>query len=190
MKIENTTDYCTRTMRSLICAVHNHIAKTEGKYKRWRHLRVAIKPTRQQRGASGHAYYYGTYMQVNVTKTQNRHRFIQVVYHELMHIYGYRHGNFSDVSYAEIESVFGPDADLPKTTDRPAKPRPDIRLVRYKRLVSRQQAWQAKLRRAQNALKKLKGQVRYYEKTLPQAVTHTAASNSPAPQTWGYSSLP
>jgi len=46
------------------------------------------------------------------------------------------------------------------------KPKPDLRAVRQMRIIARIKAWETKLRRADNALKKLHKQQAYYEKTM------------------------
>lgn len=47
---------------------------------------------------------------------------------------------------------------------RQPKPKPDMRTVRYHRALGRIKAWESKQRRAENALKKLRKTVAYYEK--------------------------
>lgn len=47
---------------------------------------------------------------------------------------------------------------------RPEKPKPKVQDVRYVRIVDRIQRWESKLKRAENALKKLHKQRVYYEK--------------------------
>jgi len=47
---------------------------------------------------------------------------------------------------------------------REAKPKPELRTVRHQRILARIKAWEAKQRRAENALKKLYKQQAYYEK--------------------------
>jgi len=49
---------------------------------------------------------------------------------------------------------------------KPPKPKPDVKVARYGRIQKRVAIWEAKLRRAETALKKLRRQARYYEKTL------------------------
>jgi len=50
---------------------------------------------------------------------------------------------------------------------RPEKPAPDRRALRYARVLARITAWQAKAKRADTALKKLRRQRAYYEKRAP-----------------------
>lgn len=58
---------------------------------------------------------------------------------------------------------------------RPAKPKPDIREVRYGRLLQRRKEWKTRAKRAANTLKKLDRQIRYYER---QAAIAGAASSA------------
>jgi hypothetical protein len=52
---------------------------------------------------------------------------------------------------------------------KPAKAKPDIKAVRAERVAAGIQRWQAKLRRAENALRKLKRQKAHYERQKPLA---------------------
>jgi hypothetical protein len=47
---------------------------------------------------------------------------------------------------------------------QPQKPKPDIKQVRHQRLLQRIKQWETKRKRAENALRKLKRQVKYYER--------------------------
>ena len=49
MRIKNTTQYSTRAIRSVLTVVHNHIAKTEGRMKRWDRFVVQIGYTKTSR---------------------------------------------------------------------------------------------------------------------------------------------
>lgn len=51
---------------------------------------------------------------------------------------------------------------------RDPKPKPDIRLVREQRIQARIATWERKLKRAENALRKLRRQERYYSKNSTQ----------------------
>ena len=46
---------------------------------------------------------------------------------------------------------------------RPEKPKPDVQQARQQRVLARIEKWQAKHKRAETALKKLKRQARYYK---------------------------
>jgi hypothetical protein len=50
------------------------------------------------------------------------------------------------------------------TLKRPGKSKPDLKAVRYRRIVSRIGRWDAKRKRAETALRKLRRQRAYYEK--------------------------
>jgi hypothetical protein len=47
---------------------------------------------------------------------------------------------------------------------RPERPKPSLQEIRYRRIVKRLTAWEAKLRRAETAVKKLRRQRAYYER--------------------------
>ncbi len=55
MRIKNETQYSTRAIRSVLTTIHNHMAKTEGRMRRWKELVVQIGYTRDSR-VRGWAY--------------------------------------------------------------------------------------------------------------------------------------
>jgi len=55
---------------------------------------------------------------------------------------------------------------LDGTLRRAQKPTPDLKAVRYQRVLQRIKVWEAKRKRAENALKKLARQRAYYEKAI------------------------
>lgn len=48
--------------------------------------------------------------------------------------------------------------------ERTPKPKPDVKAVRYQRVLDQTKTWEAKLKRAQTALKKLRRKKAYYER--------------------------
>lgn len=141
MKIENGTDYDGRALRSILCGVHRWLAKTEGRLRQWRRVRFEIRYTRT-RTSSGHAYVGGTYSLLRIPKPDAEvrgwtwdgtraanypdHRgavvrnFVAVAWHEMLHLYGYRHGSMArkypdfDEMRAICESLdLDPDEGIP-----------------------------------------------------------------------------
>lgn len=53
---------------------------------------------------------------------------------------------------------------------QPAKVKPerDLRAERHKKLLARLSKWESKLSRAETAIRKLKRQIAYYERSLPE----------------------
>lgn len=79
---------------------------------------------------------------------------------------------------------------LPTPPKRAPKPKPDIKQVRYQRVLARIKQWEAKEKRAKTALKKLQESRRYYEKifaaeklpppTLNRPVSHVQPALEPS----------
>lgn len=105
------------------------------------------------------------------------------VRHELMHNYGYHHTQ-RGANSSNAEGWFYdrplPDGLLDQIVARTGplvpilepKPKAPVDRVRqrYERIVAREKAWQARAKRAATALKKLRGQRRYYEQKLADVV--------------------
>jgi hypothetical protein len=115
--VKNTTRFENRVLRSLICRVHAHMKKLEGRpAPHWKGLRVAIGSRQRY---SGRAYLHGggygwsdwdVYLSLPPEATERRTA--SLVYHELMHTYGYRHRQYNDIPAAELEALFPDDKPL------------------------------------------------------------------------------
>lgn len=187
MKIKNNTRYPTRELRSIFCEVHNRIAKAEGRLRQWKGLTVEVVYSRGRRGwkkvddpdapdgwrieherqpsHTGYAYLNGYYTRLRLPKGETDRNSIAYIFgHELMHLYGYVHGQWVDrTAWRE-----GIDGKLVEAAPRP-RPERDVQMERYQALLKRRADWEKKAKRAQNALKKIKPKIRYYEKTLRAA---------------------
>ena len=84
--------------------------------------------------------------------------------HELMHVYGYEHRQQVDPSDADLDVICKGLPELPEQipTETKAAAR-DVVGERHRRMVMRKVAWQAKAKRAENALKKVEREIRTYE---------------------------
>lgn len=54
--------------------------------------------------------------------------------------------------------------EQPKETVKVPKPKPDLKAVRYQRVLASIKTWESKMKRAQTALKKLRRKQKYYER--------------------------
>ncbi len=188
MKIDNRTDYPTRRLRSLLCAVHNAQGK---KLPTWGRLVVEIGYRRRgDRPYTGHAHLNGYFCRLTVPRptidVRADHpqydrikekeglavaKFCALWDHEILHLYGVRHRDFSssrmhckvtDRIRAMIPDGF-PDrlaGELPK-----AKPKPTLeekQRAKVDRLLARRKAWIAKAKRALTALEKIDRSLAYY----------------------------
>lgn len=180
MKVKNMTRYPTATLRSMLCEVHNRLAKHEGRLRSWSRLRVEVSHVRGVRkfayGVSGRASYGGDWMQLRLSRgAVDSLRVYALMEHELTHSYGYKHGpglrgsnGFEPSLLASWESAAEKRGRLVEVESEPKLKR-DVREVRHERTLASITRWEAKLKRASDALKKLNARRRYYEKTLPVA---------------------
>jgi hypothetical protein len=184
MKItRNTSIYSSRDLRRVICHTHRFMVKLEGKpAPNWKRLRVVIGGRTEDGHTSGRAHYGGrgwNGWDVWFTlpdRGMTEHRFCWLVYHELMHTYGYRHRQYTNIKPAEQSKLFPDNKPLalkpppppkPIRAPKPTTPPPppvDIVRVRYDRMKQRQRTWDAKQRRAANALEKVNREIRAYER--------------------------
>lgn len=173
--IRNTTDYETRDLRRVICRVHQHMTKLEGKpAPNWKRLRIAVGKSKRGPGShSGYAYYGGANVGGNDNwavflglphKYCREHELGYIAYHELMHTYRYGHGQYNDIPERELEMLF-PDNDILKHKQPPTPvEKPDKVRQRYDRMLARRKTWQTKLTRAENALSKVEREIAVYER--------------------------
>jgi hypothetical protein len=174
--INNSTVYETRALRTIICLTHWHMKKLMGKpAPNWNRLEVKIGNTKRTGYHSGHAFYGGRSSYIGqadvffglckpeASMTMTNHTFCHLVYHELMHTYGFRHSQYSDIPKREILKLFPIETDLP-IANAPLKKKELVWTKRYNSALAREKAWTTKLKRAKTALKKAQDQRKYYEK--------------------------
>lgn len=116
MILVNKTAYETATLRKLLTAVHEHLAKTEGRLPGWgrawgvkkRTITVLVTYSRNE-WVTGCATLNGFNSDLRLPKPKKEHctarDFIWLAYHEVMHLYGRNHAEFYDIQDPEIEIV-------------------------------------------------------------------------------------
>ncbi len=182
--IKNTSGRETAELRKLICRTHALMKRLEKKpAPNWKRLRIKIGG-RNESYHSGRAYLGGygcngwdvflTLPRPIVRQDQvwddngrcNRYTarsFVKIVYHELMHTYGYNHDQYSDISQADLEKVVPENYNI---RAEPVKVKPAAEPVwkkKYQQALAAEKRWLAKQKRAVTALKKARKKVRYYE---------------------------
>jgi len=230
MKIRsNATCYDTRAIRAAICAVHDRLAKTEGRLPQWKRVNVEIVYART-RVTHGCASIGGTYMKLvlmgprgqgvhlldNVplvcphcgsgsfrkTKAGMRiddvwHPYMEhkcketaspvtpqllaaLIDHEVRHLYGIMHAQMRGIytktmwGLEQEEAAWANDhpgfpwKTLPtkKKRERVVVPPVDLVSKKLETIAEREKAWTSKLKRAQNALAKLRVKRRHHERRL------------------------
>lgn len=143
MILQNKTVYNTAALRKLLSAVHEHMAKSEGRLRGWsgeeyysyrKGTRVRVVTTFQvtySRGnyVSGHAFINGCDSVLRlarpgkVIRSSTYGKFIWLAYHEMMHLYGYLHPQFVDIQDEEIATILSPlghtlNGPIPLTIDQ------------------------------------------------------------------------
>lgn len=175
---KSTTD--TRALRRLFCEVHRRMAVHEGRLPQWDDLSVVIVNRRGNWHYSGWAVLRGRRMMLRIASDAPKpHKIAALIEHELFHSYGYNHKQMAGYRLGYVkrhandaETFAWADAMFPTgmpTKRKPAKPKPDIQIVRYERVMASLKRWATKLKRAQTALKTLNAKRRYYEAALTAA---------------------
>ena len=158
---ENKTRYLTHTLRSIICEVHRHLARTEGRLKQWRNLHIIIHRSR------GEDYTgWATHYEVQLNLPPGRIIVTEVaalVEHELLHCYGYDHAKMGggqrwrpeDFIYLPGRLNLRPVIEEPPMKHAPTQTLEERRQQRIASLIERRQKWLSQLKRAQNVIAKI-----------------------------------
>jgi len=167
--IKNTSGYDSRKLQSLFSAIHNEIAKDEGRLKHWKGLQVQIQA--KSYGYSGRAYLGKVYgegwdMFLSVSPRLTLIQISQLFAHELYHSYGFNHHQFkrdplNEKQMARLEKKFKIE-DLHRVKKPKAKV--DYVRLRYENAQNKLAEWESKQKRTNNLVKKWKKKVAYYEK--------------------------
>ena len=167
--IKNTSGYDSRKLQSLFSAIHNEIAKDEGRLKHWKKLKVKIQA--KSYGYSGRAYLGKVYLQdwdmfLSVSPDLTFEDISQLFAHELYHSYGFNHHQFktdplNEKQITRLEKKFKIE-DL----HRVEKPKAIVDHVklRYENAQKKLAQWESQQKRTNNLVKKWKKKVAYYEK--------------------------
>jgi hypothetical protein len=169
MKIRNETDYPTLAIRRVVCEVYRRTAKTEGPLPLWDRVRFDVVYSRQG-GESGYAYRRGTLSRLRIGRGGlDPARLARLADHELLHLYGHRHmgmpcGRGDTYWTTEYLERFAWARDLVgemMLEMAPAQPSLDERRARRMEQISAAIGrWESKLKRAENALRKLRARAR------------------------------
>lgn len=174
MKVINHSKYSSIQLRSVICAAHRSLSRTQGKMPRWNYTEIEIKRRRTDltHRTSGHATVGGRHAVLILPAPRcTVAALYALAWHEIQHLYGYHHANMG-IYYPLESEIKEMTSGMPEYLEEiapPPKPKQNLQLLRYQTTLDRVKAWETKLKRAQHALKKLKERQRYYETTLTAA---------------------
>lgn len=176
MKIKNATHWDTLQLRAVFTRVANEMRKTEGKLKWPLTVRVVYKGVARSDYITGRAYLRSGWMKLCVPHP-DRHpmpvrRLAFTFMHELLHCYGIDHQRMT-ASQMEMqgdgdEFAYVDDLKVERKAAKPKlnKPKNDIQITRYSRIMASLQANEAKAKRLAVAHRKLTIKRRYYERAL------------------------
>lgn len=193
MKIENKTNYDTRYLRRLFLACEKYqgtnpkYQMVKVSYARGNRIRaeawyncygIYIRLPKNYRGhsitsiprwASGE----GRRRLTEAIKKQKEkypiepipaRELAQIYIHELCHNQGLHHKDMEH--WWDIDVSWLPDETIPLKVEKPAKPKPNIIVLRAAKAQKKLDEWQKKLKRAKTHTKKYRTKVKYYEKKM------------------------
>jgi len=175
MRLDNQTGFDGRFLRKLVTEAHRQLAESEGRLEQWKRTRIEIVYCRANHagGSSGYAFLKGTLARIRIARRATFTRVFKVVWHELLHLYGYDHSHMRGGGYPSEDRIsraaerLGIDvASTIPVLVRISSPRPGIRERRLERLIARRATWESKRKRAENALAKITRQITYYERVI------------------------
>ena len=194
MKIENETDYQTLGIRKCLTAVHNHLARSEGRLRQWRGVTFTVVHTRT-RGCNGYAYVGGYDSRLRLPPPKESDRFgsvgcrvrslIRVAWHELLHLYGYEHADMArrfpgsdEVREMAEAAGFKPGERLPlyasARRDLGIEPEPEgpTDAERYEKelrhALRKRKEWTVRAKRTKTGLGKWRKRERYRRRKLEE----------------------
>ncbi|MEW6210613.1 MAG: hypothetical protein AB1631_19775 [Acidobacteriota bacterium] len=171
MKIRNDTDYRTDHLRAIIQRVA--VAELDPNDRKRLLVEVAYRRNGQQtigKGAIG-----ALWIRLTIERdTPDKVLFAHIVAHELAHNRGLQHrGMKGSIRYDYVDGwreYYGWAEAMPlEKKELKTKPKSDLQIMRYQRVLELEKGWRTKLKRAETALKKLRRKRRYYERALVAA---------------------
>lgn len=189
MKITNKTKWQTPHLRAFVSEVMKRAPELlrrkmiAQKYRAKLEIEIKYNKAGQRGGyVCGRAWVNSYSMTLMVGGHEiDRVDLAHVIMHELAHTLGYRHpdmeGNALFMRVGKWREIYAWAETLPLEVVQPkAKPRgAELQELRFKRVMAAKDRWTAKLKRAQNALRKLNRQERYYATALASRKPKEAA---------------
>lgn len=177
--IENNTDYSSRHLRSFVTRAYAVAyefggvrARNYAAFRTHMNIRFARSNWRGESGSTGHGYYDGRLAHIGVGDDVNPYDLAYVIAHEMAHCFGMRHSEMSGGALMthdmEVMKRFYPWAgELPLEKIQPKKFSAGERAA-YKREAIEQRLirWESKLRRAENAVKRLRLKLREIDRRI------------------------
>lgn len=167
MKIINKTKLDTRQLKRIVCRAITESVRG-GEPRRTKQLTIVI--IYSKKWFSGYAYYNGFDMTLRIPRQDgfeinDSKEFAQLVMHEYDHIIGYRHKQMGGrhIGHNGYNVDWVTDDYNVALKERKVKVKPDIKEVRYQRVVKTLKRKQTQIKRLETSIKKLLRKQRYYE---------------------------
>jgi len=162
LKVRNNTHYLTRDLKKIF----SEVLKREGEEELKRRLIVYVEHKKHRAGGvSGCAPYNGNYIRLFLAKNGITSKDVAAIFvHELRHVQGFTH---KEMRYWEPQK-WAKDYPLRIKEQKP-KPKQDIQLVRYERVLKHIKEKERRLKRLKTCLQKWYKKKKYYEKVLTAA---------------------
>lgn len=192
MKVNNWTNWDTKTLEDIFTKCMLEVRKHEG--KKWnlnpKTFTVKVYNTKRQGHVAGSAYLNSDKCRIGLPVYRdgveikifgrhnnkwhsNEYAVADLFLHELGHCLGVEH-TYKTLATIEHTYVDFLDANFSDTKRIPKevvvkKPKPDIKMVRYQRAKKNLENALAKLKRSKNLYKKWSQKVSYYERSFAMA---------------------
>jgi len=99
------------------------------------------------------------------------HSAVRLVYHELMHTYGYKHSQYEDIRPDEVLKLYPENKLLDWAEPEKRIETLDEKVIKkVAALKARERSWNTKAKRAATAQKQIAKKLKYYSKTYPDLV--------------------
>lgn len=169
IQLENHTNYLSRDLKKLFTLVVNEYKRTRFNFK-FNTVRVkCIYRRKKDSFCGGYAYYNNNLVVMKLPKVKSGYyqtetfeqNIARTFMHECDHCRGMKHGEMPDDKYRDVSFI--PTDLIVKEKAEPKKVKKTID-DKVNALLVRKENWEAKLKRCENALKKINTKIKYYEK--------------------------
>lgn len=166
MKLLNSTQYDTNSLRKLFTRCLREQTKVEGKLTEYQRkkLKVIVKYSKKD-NVAGRAFLNGITTKMFIPRNNPNMVSVAFVFlHELLHIRGYNHKSIYDATVKEMAATFANGYSL--IVKEPVIKITNMQETRYLHAVSMVNTKEKAIKRLQGQLRKWATKKKYYEKAL------------------------
>lgn len=167
--LENHTNYNSSDLKKLFSLVVNKYKRTRFNFK-FDTLRIKCIYRKKKDGfCGGYAYYNNNLVVLKLPKVKTGYyegetfeqNISRTLMHECDHCRGMKHGSMPDDKNRDVSFI--PEDLIVRVKEKPKKVKKTDD-DKINALLVRKKNWEAKLKRCENALKKINTKIKYYEK--------------------------